>query len=1081
MDPVALLNEIPDLIERCVRGYNFCKDVKGAPKACLELMKELDNARSALAELQAHVSRMEDKRKAYPSSASLQNYKTSLDKLDCILKKYRDPTFRFTFKTRVKWVLSDEKKIKELCDDLKQNSGNFQPLLIQIARDIDEMNVRQQEAHATKAAKKLAKRLREVVKWLEPLNSQAKLREVRRRCQLGTCDWLPSHDRFISWCESTASFLWLNGILGNGKTIIVSSVIDYLETNLKCARENIILFAFADFQDTRSTDLAILLCTLLVQLLDKCEPEDIVEDLDFVELEKNMERHHSDRPKFVQYLVELLGKASAPWKRVFIVIDALDECVQKNRRESIAAIRSLVSAGSKFSILVTSRAEQDIIDVLRSISTISLIDETQRVKDNIARFIEVKMNMSYLPLKHLPELVRAHISSTLLEKANGMFRLVDCQLQSLANAKLEKDIDMILKNLPADLNSMYERILESVQGKGLEAAQILRLEEVMEAVMVEAGRDSPNLDLKLLSGEHLLEMCSSLVCHDVETDIVTLSHASVQEFLFFNYLRGTAHSDYYIPSFPSLHRHNTGLISTYLQYKDLQDGPCTTLQNLAKCLEQHPFLVYVVSNWHLHIIKMYEICSEAGEQHPDIDTLFALSDDSEKSILTWCSCRQISYFGTELRCVMKDGSSKLQWNRHQSRMVHKDLLNVTKSKDKSLQDVRGFVLPHRYAGPYWLKTNYRHFYPGQDLTNTTSVEEPDYMVYPLISKGPASLVWDLLHKLPQFKNRPLFYFGTPLVISIFACKLDIVKMLLQDPQVYVNTRALHYDCNYQVVSPIFIAIKYGHVEAFELLLQHGSATVFLPDPLLKSLSDPDQGPEDGHNEVIIGAAAYGHVDILQTLIHHGINMNTRFSISSNTALHAAVSFEDLKWAVEEPWYSETQQYLVPPRGDGPKSQQDIEEIAHLLGKQLSLPLSHTIIRAILDFSKLTPRKPYLSTLPISGSQKSPVWCIVFKILSAEEWKFKEYDRGLYDHSTTWFEAGVESIPGMFMRIQDNVSADDQSQTHVNVWNYQDSPSFIKEWMSKITAEDEISVYARARGTVTNHVESVKITVYTSCV
>ncbi len=108
--------------------------------------------------------------------------------------------------------------------------------------------------------------------------------------------------------------------------------------------------------------------------------------------------------------------------------------------------------------------------------------------------------------------------------------------------RLEKDIDNILQDLPVDLNSMYERILQGIEGDGQEAVQVvqrtlwwlvgshrqLRLAEIMEAVMVETGRDSLNMDLKPLSGEDLLEMCSSLVCYDAKTDIMTLSHASVQ-------------------------------------------------------------------------------------------------------------------------------------------------------------------------------------------------------------------------------------------------------------------------------------------------------------------------------------------------------------------------------------------------------------------------------------------------------------------------------------------------------------------------------------------------------------------------
>ena len=97
------------------------------------------------------------------------------------------------------------------------------------------------------------------------------------------------------------------------------------------------------------------------------------------------------------------------------------------------------------------------------------------------------------------------------------------------------------------------------------------------------------------------------------------------------------------------------------------------------------------------------------------------------------------------------------------------------------------------------------------------------------------------------------------------------------------------------------------------------------------------------------------------------------------------------------------------------------------------------------------------------------------------WSSDGYTLGVYSGSFTWFEAGVESSPGVFMQIQDNISTDEQSWTHVNVWDYQDAPPSIKEWMSKIKAGDKISVYLRAGRLWDNIVKSVKITVYTSCV
>ncbi len=212
---------------------------------------------------------------------------------------------------------------------------------------------------------------------------------------------------------------------------------------------------------------------------------------------------------------------------------------------------------------------------------------------------------------------------------------------------------------------------------------------------------------------------------------------------------------------------------------------------------------------------MYETCSESGEQPSDIHTFFTLSNDLEKSILAQRLHRQVSYFGTKLRYIMKDGSSELQWKDGWNYTVHEDLLNVTESEYKSLKDISGFVHPHDCAGPSWLLQVVRRGerllenHAWQDLSNTTFIEELDYIVYPLVSQGPAMLVQDLLCKLPQFKERPLFCFGTPLMISLFSGKLDTVKMLLQDLHVNVDTCACHYDCNYEVVSPIFLATKYG--------------------------------------------------------------------------------------------------------------------------------------------------------------------------------------------------------------------------------------------------------------------------------
>ncbi len=175
------------------------------------------------------------------------------------------------------------------------------------------------------------------------------------------------------------------------------------------------------------------------------------------------------------------------------------------------------------------------------------------------------------------------------------------------------------------------------------------------------------------------------------------------------------------------------------------------------------------------------------------------------------------------------------------------------------------------------------------------------------------------------------------------------------------------------------------------------------------------------NTVLHAAIRYGHLDSIKVLVKAGCNISPRskwktpldltlnqwFSDIVQYLLDKGASFdqcllqkfEDLEWAGGEPWYPEMRQSLVTPRGGGPKSQQDIEKIACLLEKQLSLPPPH-IIQAILDFAELwivtsaeqcesikfnlwSHCKPYISTPLIIGGLENPVWRIVFMTLSAE--------------------------------------------------------------------------------------------------
>jgi len=122
------------------------------------------------------------------------------------------------------------------------------------------------------------------------------------------------------------------------------------------------------------------------------------------------------------------------------------------------------------------------------------------------------------------------------------FRWVQCQLDFIATRKTFKGVLDALDDLPIGLFPTYERILLGIEKAGNETSTIakralrwvlgarhaLHLSEIAEAIMIERNEAHLNEDLRVLSPDIILEVCSSLLIYNPLTDTITLSHFSVQ-------------------------------------------------------------------------------------------------------------------------------------------------------------------------------------------------------------------------------------------------------------------------------------------------------------------------------------------------------------------------------------------------------------------------------------------------------------------------------------------------------------------------------------------------------------------------
>ncbi|KAI7978765.1 hypothetical protein EIK77_006985 [Talaromyces pinophilus] len=346
-----------------------------------------------------------------------------------------------------------------------------------------------------------------IKQWLAPPDPSMNHKNAMQQCYEGSGRWFIRNEQFINWKTQRNSFLWLYGIPGCGKTILSSTIIEYLAST---PSSPLLSFYFV-FNDTSKQTLEI--------------------------------------------------QVHEAW----IVLDALDECCTRNGSSTegiLSWIRDLVHLDQKnVHLLVTSRPEQDIqteFDEWTG-SENRLRIQSNLIADDISAYIRARIKEDKGLMRwHLRRDVQEEIETTLTERADGMFRWVACQLDALVECYDYDDLQHALAHLPRTLDETYSRILDSVSThekhkvKAIKILQLLafserplRIDEVVDAIIVDAKR-RPHFDEKrrMPNPQDVARYCKSLVVvsrNDTESTspeknykdnlVLQLAHFSVKEYL----------------------------------------------------------------------------------------------------------------------------------------------------------------------------------------------------------------------------------------------------------------------------------------------------------------------------------------------------------------------------------------------------------------------------------------------------------------------------------------------------------------------------------------------------------------------
>ncbi|KAL0631967.1 hypothetical protein Q9L58_009170 [Maublancomyces gigas] len=382
------------------------------------------------------------------------------------------------------------------------------------------------------------KERRDILHWMSKLDFEDDHETFFSKRYGDTGSWLIESQAFTDWLDADkSSVLWCYGRPGAGKSVLASLIVDTISAQYALDDRAGLGFMYYKYQNREAQKFKDIIPALVKQL---CQKKHVLA----TEV-KELYRQYSRQDQFLSQAKcqALLMEVSESFEQVFIVIDALDECVDQD--VVLPLIAALIqSSSTKIKICITSRRQQFILHSLAKLKCPTIEIEAKKVDQDIAVFVSAEIDRrseDYIYDIISPEL-RILIKAALVGESNGMFLWISYQIDHIFGQPSLHHIIDSLKSLPSDMASTYTRIVQKINEQVpamkvlakrallwvICAGRPLSLEELVIAVAIELDLENTT-DLKACKGEAIIGACANFIT--VENGIVVPVHHTVQEFL----------------------------------------------------------------------------------------------------------------------------------------------------------------------------------------------------------------------------------------------------------------------------------------------------------------------------------------------------------------------------------------------------------------------------------------------------------------------------------------------------------------------------------------------------------------------
>ncbi|CAG8899473.1 unnamed protein product [Penicillium egyptiacum] len=433
------------------------------------------------------------------------------------------------------------------------------------------------------------------------INHNAACRKRHTRTGL----WFINGQQFTSWLTESNSFLWINGFAGCGKSILCSTAIQNTFRTKQTEQGVGIAFFYFDFNDTSKQNDSGMLRALLLQLSGQLKNGE-------KDLQQLYTSYNPGAPP-VEALIAYLRRTIQRFHNTYILLDALDESPRYHQRENVLTTLEVMRKWCLpgVHLLVTSRDEFDIRGSLSPKRDQDIIMRSTEIDRDISSFVMYRLNsdsnFQWSKAHH------SKIQGLLTERAKGVFRYVECQLNSLKRARNGVHLDKCLNSLPCDLAETYERLLCGIDEIHIHdvrriltilcfSNRPLTIAELIHAHAVEID-DPPlsNWEDRLLQMDDIRDISLGLIEiarnkdeRGQETLTVHIAHFSVQEYLLSDRIERQKAAVFALKSGPA-HTEIAQICLAYLLQPRFSSGEVNE-----ETILEFPLTHFAAQNWYHH-------------------------------------------------------------------------------------------------------------------------------------------------------------------------------------------------------------------------------------------------------------------------------------------------------------------------------------------------------------------------------------------------------------------------------------------------------------------------------------------------